>query len=640
MYRLLAALALLACTLPAFSHPVAGVTSEPVSEVSSRLSDIELEAYIDGVMATYQAEHAAPGYTVSVVRSDRTVLAKGYGFADIAEAIPVDPNSTRFHVASISKTFVWTAAMILVERGVLDLDADVNQYLTSYQAPPGEAPITLNHLMAHRAGFEESLTVWVPEVAALSLPEAMAASEPRQVFPRGERTAYSNWGSNLVALVIQDVTDMPYSEFLYSEILNPLGMDTTVLSENSPNPKAADSELSKNYRVKNTGPEEIPQLDLGAFAPIGGMTITARDMATWMRFHLNQGELNGTRLLSKEAYAKMRTRAYDPVSGAAGRAHGFGDIPYRDSLYYGHTGSINAFLSKFIVSPDLDIGVFISQNTSDTFKPLSGLPRMIMDRELVLMGAQHPLLRPEPNDDDIIAAKTLAGSYVTSRRMYYGFDRIINITRPPLKLRAKDGLIFSGSSKAPYVRIAENLWENRLGNRIATVVDGDGKVLRLITPGGSVDMEPMRFSTNPMVLAVSLGLTVVFAVSSWLGLWRRFGHSKETSSTGIWLTSLALCGSFPILLLAIVGANIPNPDNVAFAEAFADWPIPVVEYAAMASTVIAIYGAIMLISTYFTWRSSQWNLLRKIHYSLFALSYFSLSCMLVVWGAAAYLPFV
>jgi CubicO group peptidase (beta-lactamase class C family) len=100
-------------------------------------ADRELEAYVDGLIATWQTVHGAPGYTVAVVRPGGNVLTKGYGLADIESGRPVDPATTRFYVASISKTFVWTAAMMLVDRGVLDLDEDVNGYLDRYKVPVG-----------------------------------------------------------------------------------------------------------------------------------------------------------------------------------------------------------------------------------------------------------------------------------------------------------------------------------------------------------------------------------------------------------------------------------------------------------------------------------------------------------------------
>ncbi|MEL7296596.1 MAG: serine hydrolase domain-containing protein, partial [Pseudomonadota bacterium] len=391
-------------------EPLSATSSnESEQRVTSRL-DTELRAFVDGIMATHEELHAAPGYSVAVVARDRVITARGYGYADVEAGLPVDGETTRFYVASISKTFVWTAAMLLVDRGQLELDRDVNDYLNRLSVPSGDRPLTLNDLMTHRAGFEENLDLFTSEIAAKPIVEAMEASRPVQAFPRGERAAYSNWGSNLVALIIEDVTGETFETFLYRELLTPLGMPTTVLSADSPN--AEDSIISKNYRVKATGPEEVPQVDLGAFAPIGGISTTAADMARWMRFHLNRGELDGLRLMSESTYALMRTRQFDEVPGGPSRAHGFADVPYRATTLYGHTGSINAFYSNFLVSQELGFGVFISQNTSDSFEPLTSVPHRVFD---YLLGHRYGAfsLRPTPEDGDQALAEKIAGDYIT-----------------------------------------------------------------------------------------------------------------------------------------------------------------------------------------------------------------------------------
>lgn len=162
------------------AQPDAGAETETqnlsdISSLDGPSADLALEAYVDGLIATWQTVHGAPGYSVAVVRPDRVVLAKGYGLADVATGQAADPANTRFHVASISKTFVWTSVMMLVERGELDLDADVNAYLTRYRVPDGERPLTLADLLHHRAGVEENLELWTPAVADMDLPDAITA---------------------------------------------------------------------------------------------------------------------------------------------------------------------------------------------------------------------------------------------------------------------------------------------------------------------------------------------------------------------------------------------------------------------------------------------------------------------------------
>jgi CubicO group peptidase (beta-lactamase class C family) len=608
------------------------LTDDPVTFPSASREDIALEAFVDGLVATWRFVHGAPGYTVSVVRPNRTVFAKGYGLADVGNAVPVDPERTRFYVASISKTFIWTAALMLVDQGVLELDRDVNDYLERYTVPNGERPLTLNDLMAHRGGFEENLMLFTPEVAAMDLPEAIAFTQPEQAFPRGEVAAYSNWGSNLVTLVIEDATGRSYEDFLFQEILEPLGMRATTLTDDSPAARSPDTPLSLNYRVTASGPEVVEQLDLGSFAPIGGMTTTAADMARWMRFHLGRGELDAVRLMSEATYAKLRTRAFDPVPGAAGRANGFADTPFRNITYYGHTGSINAFYSKFSMSPELGLGVFIAQNTSDNFDPLASVPQMVFERALQQSGATDVIIRPAPGDEDAAAAEALAGNYITSRRHFHGFLKILAALQGTVKLGASEGQVITPQAKAPYVQIAPDVWENRHGQRLAVVRRADGGVEHLIGSSGATVMIPVTPLTDPRLLAAALGATLLLTLTSWLGLWRRWRYKPEPTRTARLLTLLSLFGAVPVLAIIVIGASAPSPEEMSFAEIFSDWPLPFFARISMAATIAVAIAAIAALSLWPTWRSSGWSLWRKTHYSLFAIAYVGAGLLLVNWG--------
>ena len=114
----------------------------------------ELEAFLDDLMTEQMEEHHIPGAAVSVVKDGELFFAKGYGYADLENQIPVDPERTLFRIGSTEKTFIATAVMQLYEQGLLDLDADINTYL-DFQIPDTyPEPITLKHLMTHTAGFE------------------------------------------------------------------------------------------------------------------------------------------------------------------------------------------------------------------------------------------------------------------------------------------------------------------------------------------------------------------------------------------------------------------------------------------------------------------------------------------------------
>ena len=133
------------------------VSAQPGVAPAGPSSPAEVEAFMDSVMPENLATYNVPGATVAVVYDGNVTLAKGYGFADLENGTPVDGNQTLFRIASISKLFAWTALMQLAEEGKIDLDADVNTYLTGFKIPdtyPGR-PVTVRDLMTHTPGFED-----------------------------------------------------------------------------------------------------------------------------------------------------------------------------------------------------------------------------------------------------------------------------------------------------------------------------------------------------------------------------------------------------------------------------------------------------------------------------------------------------
>src|SRR5438094_2670439 len=117
----------------------------------------DVEAWLDGFTPYALQRGDVAGAVVVVVKDGQVLLAKGYGYADVAARKPVDPERTLFRAGSVSKLFTWTAVMQLVEQGKLDLDADVNGYLDFKIPPRNGKPITLRNLMTHTPGFDETI---------------------------------------------------------------------------------------------------------------------------------------------------------------------------------------------------------------------------------------------------------------------------------------------------------------------------------------------------------------------------------------------------------------------------------------------------------------------------------------------------
>src|SRR5690606_33700521 len=127
--------------------PEAVVAAPVEADGVPALSHDDVEAWLDGFLPYALARGDIAGAVVVVVKDGQVLLQKGYGYADIAERAPVDPDATLFRPGSISKLFTWTAVMQLVEQGKLDLDADLSQYVDFELVHDDGEPMTLRQVM-------------------------------------------------------------------------------------------------------------------------------------------------------------------------------------------------------------------------------------------------------------------------------------------------------------------------------------------------------------------------------------------------------------------------------------------------------------------------------------------------------------
>ena len=169
------------------------------SQAQGPTDPAELEAFLDDFFARTMEEYHVAGAAIAVVKDGTVFFSKGYGYADLENDIPVDPDQTIFRIGSVGKVFTWTAVMQLVEQGKLDLDADINTYLDFRIPNTYPQPITLKHLMTHTSGFEDRWLETVVADAGEVVPAPTGWSRIRRggcVHPvklRGTRTTMPCW---------------------------------------------------------------------------------------------------------------------------------------------------------------------------------------------------------------------------------------------------------------------------------------------------------------------------------------------------------------------------------------------------------------------------------------------------------------
>ena len=292
---------LLSSTTPVSAQSVKNGPNDP----------IEVSSFIDGVMATSMRNNHVPGAVVVVVKEGEVFFAKGYGYADLENKIPVDPATTLFRPGSVSKLFTWTAIMQLVEEGKLDLDKDVNTYLDFEIPDTFSEPITLRNILTHTAGFEDigNGLFKIDETLVSSLETYVKEYQPARVFPPGTTGAYSNYGSALSGYIVERITGMAFEDYIAENILRPLGMNHSTFEQ--PLPPSLIDDMAEGYNHVNA--EYIKaSFEFVVGNPAGALSATGLDMANFMIAHLQDGRFKNTQILSPETTQQMHSPLYRP----------------------------------------------------------------------------------------------------------------------------------------------------------------------------------------------------------------------------------------------------------------------------------------------------------------------------------------
>jgi len=374
----------------------------------------ELEAFLDELMAKDMEENHIAGAAVAIVKDGELFFAKGYGYADLENKIPVDPEETLFNIGSIGKTFTWAAVMQLAEQGKLDLDADVNTYLDFRIPDTYPQPITLKHLLTHTTGFDERWagSVVTDESDIVPVRKWLISHMAKRVRPPGESVAYSNYNAMLAGYIIERVSGQPYGQYIQDHILAPLGMAHSSAQE--PLPAALRPSVGYTYAdgAFRVSPEYIAQ---PALMPSGGHQASVTDMARYMIAHLQDGRYSDAtipevRILKEATAQQMHAIQYTPDPRLKGIAYGFFDFSYNGVRTIGHRGYYTPMNSLLLLLPDQRLGLFVVYNSAggeNVADPHDGFQKAFYDHYFPV-----PAVEPiQPAGDFTERAGKFSGSY-------------------------------------------------------------------------------------------------------------------------------------------------------------------------------------------------------------------------------------
>jgi CubicO group peptidase (beta-lactamase class C family) len=318
----------------------------------------EFEAHMDERIPTMMKLYGIPGCNIALVKDGEIAWIEGYGYADVesGRALTTD---TPMSVQSITKSVTAWGVMRLRERGLIDLDTPVSQYLKSWQFPLSAYPaekITVRQLLSHTSGMPlgDFTNTYYPGEDIPSNRDVMTGEAVLMRKP-GTEFSYSNTGYNILEILIEDVTGQSFPEYICTEVLLPLGMENAAFD--------IDEEVTPYPPMGYNLREEPVPVYLYPSKASGGLFATAHDIARFAAAGMQENPV-----LSVESISRM----YQPecrkvgIYGLIFEAYGFGHYIEKlpnGALSVSHGGQGNGIMTHLQAVPETGDAIVILTNS-------------------------------------------------------------------------------------------------------------------------------------------------------------------------------------------------------------------------------------------------------------------------------------
>ncbi|MBJ6763841.1 beta-lactamase family protein [Myxococcaceae bacterium JPH2] len=326
-----------------------GCASTAVSTRTSSMWDL---GAVDALFSEYTGEEQA-GASVIVVQDGHVVLRRAYGQAQLLAPVPATPES-HFRLASLSKQFTATAILLLVQDQRLRLDDRVVDVLPGF--PPALREVRVRHLLQHTSGVWD-YEAFVPDTHPVQVKDRdvleLIARTDQTYFPPGTQVRYSNSGYALLALIVQQVSGMPFAQFLRERVFLPTGMATTVAHEEG---ISTVPHRALGYAPAPSGFVPSDQSPTSAVLGDGGIYSSIDDLAAW---DVAQEE---HRIL----HADLQSQAWTPpvLPDGSVSTYGFGWFVDDDQglRRLSHHGETCGFTNAIVKYPERRLTVIVLTN--------------------------------------------------------------------------------------------------------------------------------------------------------------------------------------------------------------------------------------------------------------------------------------
>ncbi|MBT8220645.1 MAG: beta-lactamase family protein [Bacteroidia bacterium] len=572
-----------------------------------------------------------PGAVITIITDSSEVFTRGYGYADVENQIAVDPKSTLFRIASITKTFTATAAMQLVEQGTLDLHTDIGNYLPDkdFDFLKGE-PFTMHHLLTHTAGFDLTDTgdaALTPE-EVVPLEQLARRQMPDQVHKPGTVFSYSNFGYALAGYVIQTISGMSYEDYMIRNVLNPIGMNQTGIRQ--PLPKALKLNLANSYTWEDG--QVALERDYTNTLPGGGIISNAVDMSRYMKMHLQGGIIDSTVILNAENHRILTSQKYGSKNTKYGICYAFNENMWNGRRSIDHSGGQLGFLSLMVLIPKTGTGIFIAHNNrQDASGFRYNLTATILDTLIGQEEREIQPLTPSKAFDNI--ADNYTGRYLQMNYPHNTFEKVSQLfgffaNEHQVSHDSIGSLTIFGS---PFVQIEDHLFQMdrpQSDYKVEFLVDDNGLAYQLFAGTNSYQRIPWyqhnRLKQIGMIFSILVMLIFVLSRPA-ISIIRKIRNRKIQRKRSwlyhwqYWTATLFMLGALSLVALFLI-----------YQDQISDYGVPFSLKTTLGiNTIGALSAVISPMALWSIWKSNDHSKGRKFLNTLVIISIIITTIILV-----------
>ncbi len=596
--------------------------TESIDQLQGPKDVKEIETFTDKFFTESMKKNNVPGAAIVIVRDGKVIFKKGYGYANVQKKIPVDPDKTVFRNGSVGKLFTATAIMQLYEKGLLNLDDNVNNYLKSFKVNNKfSKSVTFGNIMTHSSGLDSGSEIGGAshnKLKQVSYEDYMKSHVPVVINEPGTVTSYSNSGYNLLGYLIEKISGMSYENYMQKNIFDPLHMKNSNVSSKAEN-------MATGYTLGNGSLRAIHDNRYEPPLGCGSINSTVVDMANFMIENLQNGKFYDNQILNENTSKLMQKQHFTNSTDLPGMGYGFIQNYKNNQKIIKHEGAVNGFITSLFLMPEHNLGFYVATNS---------LNPITFQLEDDFLKHYYPLKQDKLAN---LSAdfKGKASDYVGTYRQYhdtskswitkcfalFGDDYEFKITDN------KDGtLTMKGISieKEPFstklVEIKPLLFqrEDNFGY-VSFRKDQNGHITHLFSGSEPEEsFEKIKWYENQSLNLCLLGLSLFIFTLTFLICFSNFiiRTIKRKPSNSTKLSALAklsveiVCFLNMVCTIGIFGVLI----YVGFDMGFGLPPIFYVLLSGLIAASILTIGNVVF--TFLIWQKKYWTLLKRTYYTL------------------------